>query len=320
MSGTKICPKCGKELPDDMLICGYCGEKLLVTDQNESTGQVAPDEQVPNKDLEKNTEINSKIEKKRSGVKVIVGMAALIVVAVVAFFAYKNSAPGKYSSAVKAMEGEDYKTASAIFKEVLDHKDSQDLYNQCIYELGKASMKEEKYQEAIDYFNGIAEYEDSKELIKECNHLTDVMNDKEAPIISGLEENISIQCGTPYNVKDYIKEHIQIADNVTTEITDYDVNCDSDAFEQGSGKIDTRDANKFVVEVTSPSTQKNDYGDKMIIYRNIGVEEYWIVDLQKKIVTKYLAKEDFIPETYLHPEAMKVSSYEGLVIDLSEYM
>ncbi len=66
--------------------------------------------------------------------------------------------------------------------------------------------------------------------------------------------------------------------------------------------------------------KKNDYGDKMIIYRNIGVEEYWIVDLQKKIVTKYLAKEDFIPETYLHPEAMKVSSYDGLVIDLSEYM
>lgn len=298
MSGTRKCPKCGKELMDDMLICGYCGEKLPVLDQNETTEQAPSEEQV-SKDMG-NSELSSKTEKKRSSGKVIVGIAALIVVAVVAFFAYKNSAPGKYSSAVKAMESEDYEKASTILKEISDHKDSQDLYSQCIlelgkasmedgnyqeaidyltsipeyenskelckqciYELGKASMKEEKYQEAKDYFNSIAEFEDSKALIQECDHLTDVMNDKEAPIISGLDENVHIQCGTPYNIKDYIKEHIEISDNVTTEITDYDVNSDSDAYEKGSGKIDTRDVHEFVVEVTTKDEAGNEASAKI---------------------------------------------------------
>ena len=58
----------------------------------------------------------------------------------------------------------------------------------------------------------------------------------------------------------------------------------------------------------------------MIIYRNIGVKEYWVVDLQKKSVVKYLADNEFVPEPFLHPEVMKVSVYKGLNIDLSEYM
>lgn len=261
MSGTRKCPKCGKELMDDMLICGYCGEKLPVLDQNETTEQAPSEEQV-SKDMG-NSGLSSKTEKKRSSGKVIVGIAALIVVAVVAFYAYKNSAPGKYSSAVKAMESEDYEKASTILKEISDHKDSQDLYNQCILELGKASMEDGNYQEAIDYLTSIPEYENSKELIQECDHLTDVMNDKEAPIISGLEENVHIQCGTPYNIKDYIKEHIEISDNVTTEITDYDVNSDSDAYEKGSGKIDTRDVHEFVVEVTTKDEAGNEASAKI---------------------------------------------------------
>ena len=76
----------------------------------------------------------------------------------------------------------------------------------------------------------------------------------------------------------------------------------------------------FVAEVTSDATKRNDYTDKMIIYRNIGVKEYWVVDLQKKSVVKYLADNEFVPEPFLHPEVMKVSVYKGLNIDLSEYM
>lgn len=74
---------------------------------------------------------------------------------------------------------------------------------------------------------------------------------------------------------------------------------------------------KFVAEVTSESTKKFDYNQKLDIYKKIGVEEYWIVDLQKKAILKYVSKEDYIPQYFLHPHLVEVSSYEGLSIDMS---
>ena len=118
------------------------------------------------------------------------------------------------------------------------------------------------------------------------------------------------------NVALYCNELLDEEDASNYFLPDVMVVCDKAGIKDNGIHV----APKFVAEVTSPNTQKNDYGDKMLVYRNIGVEEYWIVDLQKKIVTKYLLTEEFVPETYLHPEAMKVSTYEGLVIDLSEYM
>ena len=75
----------------------------------------------------------------------------------------------------------------------------------------------------------------------------------------------------------------------------------------------------FVAEVTSESTKKYDYGEKMITYRDIGVKEYWIIDIQKNILTKYLLEDDYVPITFLHPEKVNVSVYNGeLVIDFSD--
>ena len=145
-------------------------------------------------------------------------------------------------------------------------------------------------------------------------------NSAVSDIAMAIRNHIAANSGTckvfQENVALYCNELINEEDAINFFLPDVMVVCDKEGIKDNG--IHT--VPKFVVEVTSSSTQKTDYGDKMIIYRNIGVEEYWIVDLQKKIVTKYLAKEDFIPETYLHPEVMKVSSYEGLVIDLSEYM
>ena len=73
-------------------------------------------------------------------------------------------------------------------------------------------------------------------------------------------------------------------------------------------------APRFVAEVTSEGTSKNDYRRKLNIYEEIGVDEYWIVDLQKQIVTQYLKEEDYIPEK------VAVTTYPGLAINLAEYM
>ena len=76
----------------------------------------------------------------------------------------------------------------------------------------------------------------------------------------------------------------------------------------------------FVAEVTSESTKTNDYGIKLEIYKRIGVKEYWVVDLQRNVVFKYLSSEGYIPQTYMSPESMKVSVYPNLMIDLSSVL
>ncbi|MBE5916149.1 MAG: Uma2 family endonuclease [Pseudobutyrivibrio ruminis] len=73
----------------------------------------------------------------------------------------------------------------------------------------------------------------------------------------------------------------------------------------------------MVIEITSPSTRQFDYGQKMVVYEKIGVKEYWIVDLQKKVVTVYKQLNNFIAETHIHCDKLAVSVYPGLEIDLS---
>lgn len=76
---------------------------------------------------------------------------------------------------------------------------------------------------------------------------------------------------------------------------------------------------KFVAEVTSTSTKTLDYVEKMAIYSKIGVQEYWIVDLQRKMIVIYLKDNDFIPEIGVNSlsSTIPVYSYPGLKIDLS---
>jgi len=79
-------------------------------------------------------------------------------------------------------------------------------------------------------------------------------------------------------------------------------------------------APRFVAEVTSVSTRKQDYVEKMAVYAKIGVQEYWVVDLQRKLVVRYLSENEFVPEvvTFSHTKKMHVHTYPSLEIDLSQ--
>ena len=60
------------------------------------------------------------------------------------------------------------------------------------------------------------------------------------------------------------------------------------------------DTPRFVMEVLSPSTEKYDRTEKMELYRQQEVEEYWIVDWRTKTVEIYeLDYENDIPKYYL---------------------
>lgn len=92
--------------------------------------------------------------------------------------------------------------------------------------------------------------------------------------------------------------------------------CDIDGIQEDGVHISPL----FVAEVVSEATKQNDYGEKMITYRKMGVKEYWVIDPQRKVVNKYLLENQYAPETYMYPEAVGVSVYKGLYIDLSQFM
>ena len=137
-------------------------------------------------------------------------------------------------------------------------------------------------------------------------------------IVFALKDHIKKNGGTcqifSENVALYVNEMLN--NDGMFFLPDVMVVCDADA-------IDSRGVHKapvFVAEVTSEATRKNDYNTKLDVYKKIGVSEYWIVDMQRGVVFKYLAAEDYIPQTYMHPEYVNVSSYNGLEIDFSPYM
>ena len=73
-------------------------------------------------------------------------------------------------------------------------------------------------------------------------------------------------------------------DNKTMVQPDVVVICDRDKFQKGI----VYGAPEFIVEVLSPSTKKKDKTLKVHKYLNAGVQEYWMVDPQKKSVVVYV--------------------------------
>lgn len=77
----------------------------------------------------------------------------------------------------------------------------------------------------------------------------------------------------------------------------------------------------FVLEVTSPSTKRQDYTTKLNIYSREGVKEYWIIDPEKKNIVKYYFMSDAMPEIHFFDEDVPVSLYDGkCVVSLKEFV
>ena len=61
------------------------------------------------------------------------------------------------------------------------------------------------------------------------------------------------------------------------------------------------DIPRFVMEVLSPSTEKYDRNEKKELYREQEIDEYWIIDWQKKQIEIYILDYDELgePQYYL---------------------
>lgn len=177
----------------------------------------------------------------------------------------------------------------------------------------------------------------------EAKHMDDLFEkvknaENHSEIING-EEVIQDRTTTNHNIAvteiaSFLKKHISANNGkckVFTENVALFINelCDNNDFflpdvmvacnEEGIREDGVHTAPLFVAEVTSESTKANDYGYKKEVYKSIGVEEYWIVDIQRNIIEKHLLSKGYISDCYIHPEAMKVSVY-NLVADVSSFM
>ena len=81
-----------------------------------------------------------------------------------------------------------------------------------------------------------------------------------------------------------------------TVIPDATINCRVHA-KKGNSFYDIP---RFVMEVLSDSTKKYDRGEKMEIYRKMEIDEYWIVDWEKRQVEIYNLDYDEHQEPQYH--------------------
>ena len=105
-------------------------------------------------------------------------------------------------------------------------------------------------------------------------------------------------------------------DILTVVQPDLIVICDEDKLD----KRGCRGAPDLIVEILSPSSYKKDKIIKRELYEKHGVKEYWLVDLEGKIVEVYKLQEDGEygkSELYTEEENIPVAIFEGdLEVDL----
>ena len=75
----------------------------------------------------------------------------------------------------------------------------------------------------------------------------------------------------------------------------------------------------WIIEIVSPSNSSHDYIQKLNLYAESGVKEYWIVDYERESIFVYnLAQDYFNATAYSFHDTIKVNIYSDLYIDFSK--
>lgn len=97
---------------------------------------------------------------------------------------------------------------------------------------------------------------------------------------------------------------------------DISVICDADKLtDRGcSGSPD------WVIEITSPSSQRTDYLTKLFKYRTAGVREYWIVNPMKETVQVYSFEDQEDSSQFSFSDPVSVGTINDLVICIADLL
>lgn len=107
-------------------------------------------------------------------------------------------------------------------------------------------------------------------------------------------------------------------DEKTTFVVQPDllVICNKDGL-KGTGYYGTP---ALVIEISSPSTMRNDKILKFNKYEKAGVKEYWIVEPEGKFITVFTLQENDRygrPEAYTEVDKIKISIFPDFTVDLA---
>jgi len=115
----------------------------------------------------------------------------------------------------------------------------------------------------------------------------------------------------PYDVRLFYEEDESDDTVVQPDIT---VVCDKEK----RGHEGCRGAPDFIAEILSPSNTAAEMQRKFNLYREAGVREYWVLDIEHKTLTVYLFNgEKAFCRTYGEKDTAPVTVLEGLSIELS---
>ena len=124
--------------------------------------------------------------------------------------------------------------------------------------------------------------------------------------------------GLHYEIRHYIKKQggkceafmaptdVKLNDE-NIVIPDIFVACDPNRFDEQK----YNGAPDWVIEVTSPSNYQRDLKDKLIIYKEAGVREYWIVDPLDGRVIVYLFGKPNITEFYTFDDVIETCIFKN---------
>lgn len=121
----------------------------------------------------------------------------------------------------------------------------------------------------------------------------------------------------PFDVR--LAENLNQSDNYVDTVIQPDivVVCDKQ-------KLDERGCNgapDFIIEISSPSTGKNDLTIKFELYQRHGVKEYWIIYPAEQALLVYKMEDGGLygkPDRYAGDDKVPVPLLGGLVVDLAD--
>ena len=118
----------------------------------------------------------------------------------------------------------------------------------------------------------------------------------------------------PLDVRLFEEDGDRPEDTTTVVQPDLLVVCDKDKLDRHG----VHGAPDFVLEVTSPSTHRNDLYVKFSLYRRAGVREYWIVDPEAKAVQTFTLEDGrYMAQVFTRTDQAPVRIFPGLTIDLT---
>lgn len=115
----------------------------------------------------------------------------------------------------------------------------------------------------------------------------------------------------------FISPAVYVKDDIHNYVEpDITVICEEDRLDEKG----CHGAPDWVVEIVSPSNKYMDYGRKLTLYQAAGVQEYWIIDPAKEIVTIYDFAHGDGPDIHSFSEPVKVGIYEDLYLDFTPFL